>query len=190
MSEHAPRGARAAEPLPLCVACKGKRDLFLCERCGRERYCSAACQSAAAAAHAPLCAALSAGNVLAVYLPATQSGGLPLMRDLTLPAGHLSLAGALPSPVLHRAGIALMVSDAPLPAQLPRTPFPDCQFATFAMVGPSGYAPARWQTKVGDRLVFRADGLPLTQARRPASSAPRTAAAVGAPAAAPQPRLG
>jgi hypothetical protein len=39
---------------------------------------------------------------------------------------------------------------------------PDCQFATFAMVGPSGYAPMQWQSP-GDVIVYRGDGLPITR---------------------------
>jgi hypothetical protein len=41
---------------------------------------------------------------------------------------------------------------------------PDCQFATFAMVEPSsGYAPLQWQRAVGDCIVFRKDGMPMTR---------------------------
>jgi hypothetical protein len=117
-SEAQPSQRTPPKPLPLCSVCVAvcaAGDVRCCSACGTARYCSEACEKSSRNKHSTLCSSLAEGKILAVYLPATPSGGppdYPLMRELQLSPDDALLANSSPSAVLHRCGIALQVVQA------------------------------------------------------------------------------
>jgi hypothetical protein len=174
-------GAAAPRPAPLrlCCACGGteggvgaekQRRLLLCTACRGALFCDAACQAAVWHAHRHTCRAVAAGGTPAALVPAAAYGGPPrAITDVLLQPGDPRLApGAPVSPLLRACGIELRVvrltpQGGLLPSSEAGRAALDNQLATFLMADArSGLAPPAWQAGVGDVVLYRTDGMPLT----------------------------
>jgi hypothetical protein len=157
----------APAPLRLCCAC-GRSDerLKLCTACHAALFCNADCQRAAWSEHKPTCAVLARGDVAAVRAAAQPYGGMSRqIDDIVLPRGDPLLAPerAAASQLLQRCGIALRIVRLrpPMPLGCAEA---DNQLVTYLMAEPrSGLAGPAWQSGVGDVVMYRADGMPLTK---------------------------
>ena len=157
----------APAPLRLCCAC-GRSDerLKVCTACHAALFCNADCQRAAWSEHKPTCGVLARGDVAAVRAAAQPRGGMSRqIEDIVLPRGDPLLAPerAATSQLLQRCGIALRVVRLrpPMPLGCAEA---DNQLVTYLMAEPrSGLAGPAWQSGVGDVVMYRADGMPLTK---------------------------
>ena len=160
MAAPAPGGSALPKPTPLrlCCACGGDGggQLQECSACHAALFCNDACRGRASKSHDASCAALARGDVVAVHCPGSISAAktVVLRRDDPRLAPERGATSAL----LARCGCELRV------VRLAPVASGDNQFATYLMADPrSGFAPPEWQSNIGGVLLYRADGMPLTQ---------------------------
>ena len=126
-----------------------------CPRCNGVTYCSTLCVKENWEDHKPNCHAVKDEIVKVVKIHAKTGGG-----------GHYSrfwvpredpIFNTKPVPISQKIGFPLLVRR-PM-HESARGPLTDNQHATWLMIDPTtGFAPAEWQSGVGNVFVARADG--------------------------------
>ena len=134
-----------------------------CKACQQASDCSKACQKQDWLHHKPNCHVRvpptnNDTRVKAVMIHSSQGGGGRYSEFLL--SRDDPIFKTTPAPVSQKIGFPLLVHRPQ--DQSVRGPLSDNPHATWLMIDPStGFAPAEWQSRVGNVIVTRADGGPL-----------------------------
>ena len=130
----------------------------LCPRCNGVTYCSTLCVKEHCEHHKPNCHALRPEIIKVVKIHAKTGGGGHYSRFWVGPEDPIF--NTKPVPISEKIGYPLLVRRPGHEAQ--RGPLTDNQHATWLMIDPTtGFAPAEWQSEVGNVFVARVDGQAL-----------------------------
>ena len=129
-----------------------------CPRCNGVTYCSTLCVKEHWEDHKPNCHAVKPGIVKVVKIHAKTGGGGHYSRSWVSPEDPIF--NTKPVPISEKIGFPLLVRR-PM-SESERGPLTDNQHAAWLMIDPTtGFAPAEWQSRVGNVFVARADGQSL-----------------------------